>query len=76
MLSQGLSAWSSLLTCFISRCRALSHRYSFVVLSDNCSLRIMRKHLFINTLQVAFVVLQVSDPYKRIIVTFVLKIFY
>jgi hypothetical protein len=48
-----------------------------VVLSDHCSLRIVRKHLFINTcslLQVAFVVLQVSDPNKRTVFTFVLKI--
>jgi hypothetical protein len=58
-------------------CLALSHRSLFVVLSDHCSLGIVCKHLFINTcslLQVAFVVLQVSDPYRRSVFIFVLMI--
>jgi hypothetical protein len=54
MLSRGLiSVWLShlhlLSSCSTGSCLALSHRSLLVVLSDHCSLKIVRKHLFINT---------------------------
>ncbi|VDO59767.1 unnamed protein product [Schistosoma margrebowiei] len=55
----------------------LSHRRLLLMVSDQWMLSILRRQLFINTctfLMVVVVVLQVSAPYSRTALTFVLKI--
>ena len=84
MLSRGfLNVWPNHLhflfciSCSIGCCPVLSHSSSFVILSDQCNLRMMRKHLLMNTcsfLLVVLVVRHVSEPYKRTDLTFELKI--
>src|SRR5205814_205644 len=86
MLSLGLlNAWPihlhlhrlCLSSCSIGLCPVLLYSSLLVVLSDQCNLWFLRRHLLMNTctfLLVVFVVHHVSEPYRRTDLTFQLKI--